>query len=289
MHKSAKGISGIASSVIMTALGVFLNDSTHPHIKTALYVAAGIAALYAALQLSFVHRLLGLQPISTGLPTEAPGASGHNEAGGDVSGLQLSGLANSPVFMGDSALKTLRPPQPPQPSPPKPKPNLVGHKVKTVTPGQNLIYDTSHGEVLYVFPIENRLPGAKAGAVVATLRFSHLFNEHDLIGKSDRAYWYDKYEHEIDLERNETQQVVLGKYKSGRWYYFMNPMRHVPEFRGSHTFYDPPDETVGSFELTAPVIMVAEVFNPYSTDDAYVHRRYLITPTPGGCEVGEAP
>jgi hypothetical protein len=86
---------------------------------------------------------------------------------------------------------------------------------------------------------------------MASLRF---LRGSDLIGKSDRAYWYEKSEHEISLERNETQE-------------------------------DPPE----SFALDKPVVMIVEVFSPYSSDEAYVHGRYLIAPTMNGCEIEEAP
>jgi hypothetical protein len=117
---------------------------------------------------------------------------------------------------------------------------------------------------------------------MASLRFHR---GSDLIGKSDRAYWYEKSEHEISLERNETQEVVLGKYKDGRWHYFANPTRHIHAFRRPYREPDPPE----SFALDKPVVMIVEVFSPYSSDEAYVHGRYLIAPTMNGCEIEEAP
>ncbi|HEX3374248.1 MAG TPA: hypothetical protein VHS13_08565 [Edaphobacter sp.] len=277
----SKAFGGLGGGVVTTAIGVYLGNNAHPHLAQGLYISAGLCGVYAVMQWPVIHRMFGLQLISK---EEPPQITSENKSttGGDFNGLQLSGLTGSSIFMGDSALSKLRPPQPEKPPPVRPKPNLVVHKVRVVRPGQNFVFFTSHREELFVLPIENCIPGSNAGGIMASLRFHR---GSDLIGKSDRAYWYEKSEHEISLERNETQEVVLGKYKDGRWHYFANPTRHIHAFRRPYREPDPPE----SFALDKPVVMIVEVFSPYSSDEAYVHGRYLIAPTMNGCEIEEAP
>jgi hypothetical protein len=280
-----KAIGSGSGALVTTAIGVYLGRGDHPHIAMSLYVAAALCAVYVVLQWPLVHKILGLQAIPEEHDPPQLEVKESAYAGRDNTGTQFGG-GN---LIGDSAIEKFtrlaqQEKQASLPLAPRPKPNLVCHKITNVEPGRNYLFDTVQGDKLFLLPIENQIPAAKAGAVVASLRFHQ---NSLLIGKADRIYWYDKSENEIGLERNETQNIVLGLFKQGQWHYFHNPTRHIQPFRSSRPVHDDPDPPK-RFPLNKPVSMTVEVFNPYSEDGAYIRVRYLIVPTQNGCEIGEA-
>jgi hypothetical protein len=228
MAKSrTKAGGGTASSIVTTAIGLYLGNSDHPHLAEAFYCIAILAGMYALIQWSVVQKILGLQPIPLPLNVddkpELADNSG-NQAGRDNNGIQLNATQSANIF-GDDAVKRLFP------SPPVTEPSWPTLKCDQVIL-LNVRYDDEEGiwveddksqfQIMAVkvwFPSQKVESNRTSMNVYATLRF------HGIEGTSEhinRAFWINYAANVAHMKMGDQRLLLLGYVKSRRWISFEN-------------------------------------------------------------------
>jgi hypothetical protein len=246
----------------------------HPYWMVGLGIVGLLFVLYGAISWLFGDRK---EPVAApSIPPSAPTATAsmgavtfapvfNNQIGGGV-------LVN-----GDEAIRAA------QKVVERPKPNLIYLGIqKEVQERHNYVFDTGNGDVIYTLSVENSVRGAFIQGAMASIKF---IGKDGMLARVERAYWYGERPHEVEFQLNATRGIVLGKYAKGRWYYFNNSMRHVPQRgRDRDTESDPPK----SFALDDICKMNVEVFNPYRGGDIYLEKSFVISPTADGCTITES-
>lgn len=299
-NNKGRQLSGTASAVVLTAVGVYLQGTIHPRLALCLYAFAFISCFVVVVQWTWVQKLLGIYheplsslPPSLSAPTTATATGNSAVATGNTLNLHLGpnereldermkaiaiqhrggALVNGDEAILSAAKKVVE----------RPKPNLVSHGIhKEVQAGHNFAFDTKIGDVIYTLRVQNSVRGAIIQGAVASIRFD---GKDGMLGMDESAFWYEEYPHEVEFQLNATRSIVLGKFANGRWYHFNNPMRHLPKFNRSSYTGEP--DSPKSFALDGDCKMIVEVFNPYRGNDIYLEKLFVISPTATGCAILE--
>lgn len=283
MGDQGRKIGGTASTILATAVGVYLQGTIHPRLALCLYAIALISCLFAAVQWPWVQRFLGIHHEPLLSPPLPPAASTATASMGAVTfapvfnnqtGTKLA--VNGDFLDGTKLVPSAAPPVE------RPKPNLISHGIhKVVQAGHNFVFDTKDGDVIYTLRVQNSVRGAIIQGAIASIRFN---GKDGMLGMVERAYWYGERPHEVEFQLNATRSLVLGKCANGRWYHFNNSMRYLPHFsRTGDTEPDRPE----SFALDDNCTMIVEVFNPYRGNDIYLEKSFVISRTATDCTILE--
>lgn len=122
--------------------------------------------------------------------------------------------------------------------------------------------ETPPREFIYVLPIRNMIPidgeTSKAKSVCASIDFLW---EGLKIASVTRAFWLGHDEHEISIEPQMIEKIVLGRYSDGHWFYYNNPQQSKRNFGNDH-YYGDRTSDVKDIPLNAgPLLADVRIFN----------------------------
>jgi hypothetical protein len=198
----------------------------HPFWVNGLYVFTGIAALVTFWRFFLARR--SKKTASTDFQREV-----NASASGSGAVSQAVGRDNAGKMIG--RVEHYHEAAPVQvPATPKPlEPTLAAKNPKKVYLDSSsrtikLVEDPKEGLLSLLIPIENLAPNEDNGLaiearnLVASLRFSREGVEFAAVSS---AYWLGRQENRINLPVASSKDLVVGSYKTGKWFCYQNNRR----------------------------------------------------------------